>query len=148
MSVTIDELWRRADFILRGKPIIRSHADGVINGKPCRIGWITNVNENYKQAFIMTARFGEECRSMLQNNSLINKLDEVNSGLQMKWGNVNPVMHDPGDFNTCVFTSRVYIFTDVLQRPRDFIREMFGHHNFEAVVIDDEMGNAVGGGQT
>ena len=72
MSV-IDELWRRADFILRGQPMLRLHVDcifasseNVSNGKPCRVGWFINVNENYKHAFIMTPDFGEECPSVLQ----------------------------------------------------------------------------------
>jgi hypothetical protein len=145
MSLTIDELWRRSDFILRGRSAFRLHADGVIDGlegamerRPCRIGWFINFDENYKHAFVMTPSFGEECPSALQNNSLIEHLNELLSGIEITSSNVNPLVRDPGSLANCVFTSKVYIFTDVLQRPRDFIREAFKQHQLEAVIIDNE----------
>ena len=82
MSLTIDELSRRADFILRGRSAFRLHGDGVVDGlesaierRPCRIDWFINFDENYKHAFVMTPSFGEECPSALQNNSLIEHLE-------------------------------------------------------------------------
>jgi len=114
------------------------NSESAANGKPCRVGWFVNVHENYKHAFVMAPQFGEECPAVLQNDSLINKLNELINGVKMTWGNVNPVMHDPGHLDSCVFTSKVYIFTDILHRPRDFVRTMFRDHNLEAVVIDNE----------
>jgi hypothetical protein len=141
----IDELCRRADFILRGRSAFRLHGDGVVDGlegaikrKPCRIGWFINFDENYKHAFVMTPSFGEECPSALQNNSLIEHLNELLSGIEITSSNINPLVRDPGSLASCVFTSKVYVFTDVLQRPRDFIREAFKQHQLEAVIIDDD----------
>ncbi len=145
MSVTIDELSRRADFILRGRSAFRLHGDGVIDGldgatekKPCRIGWFINFDENYKHAFVMTPSFGQECPSGLQNNSLIEHLNELLSGIEIRFDNINPIVRDPGSLANCVFTSKIYILTDVLQRRRDLIREAFKQHQLEAVIIDDE----------
>ena len=145
MSLTIDELSRRADFILRGRSAFRLHGDGVVDGlesaierRPCRIDWFINFDENYKHAFVMTPSFGEECPSALQNNSLIEHLNELLSGIEIRFSNVNPLVRDPGSLANCVFTSKIYIFTDVLQRPRDFIREAFKQHQLEAVIIDNE----------
>lgn len=143
MSVTIDELWRRADFILRGRSAFRLHGDRVVAGleganerKPCRIGWFINFDENYKHAFVMTSSFGEECPSLLQ--SLMEHLNELLNGIEITSSNVNPLVRDPGSLANRVFTSKVYIFTDVLQRPRDFIRAAFKHHQLEVVIIDNE----------
>ena len=60
------------------------------------------------------------------------------SGIEIRFSNVNPLVRDPGSLANCVFTSKIYIFTDVLQRPRDFIREAFKQHQLEAVIIDNE----------